>query len=47
MCQNAKEKGQIKILASDATLNFTIEAGWLDKADADAVKENIAKKLKK
>lgn len=43
---NAKEKGQIKILPPNATLRFTMEAGWLDKCDAEAVKKNIADILK-
>lgn len=43
---NAKEKGQIKVLSPNATLKYTIEAGWLDAKDADLVKAKINKILK-
>lgn len=39
--QNAVDKGQIKILGANETLNFYMEAGWLDKDKADKVKEKI------
>ena len=38
---NAKRKGQIKILPGYSKLNFMLEAGWLEKADADKVKAKI------
>lgn len=38
---NAKRNGQIKILEPLGKLSFTIEAGWLEKTDADKVKEKI------
>ncbi len=41
--ENAKAKGQIKLLGANETLNFYMEAGWLDKNDADKVKEKIEK----
>jgi hypothetical protein len=44
--QNAKEKGQIKELAPNSTLEFSIEAGWLDAPDAEKMKEKIVKILK-
>ena len=37
----AKEHGQLKILDPNATLEFTIEAGYLDPKDADKLKEKI------
>lgn len=38
----AKEHGQLKILGANETLEFTIETGWLEPEQADAVKEKIA-----
>lgn len=38
---NAKEKGQLKILGADEKLEFYMEAGYLDAACADKVKEKI------
>lgn len=35
--QNAKRKGMIKTLSGNETLEFTIEAGYLDKPQADAI----------
>lgn len=43
---NAKEKGQIKILPSNSTLEFEIEAGWLDKDECESVKKTINDILK-
>lgn len=40
---NAREKGQIKILAPNDTLNFYMEAGWAEKDFADNVKSKIEK----
>ena len=39
--QNAVEKGQIRVLGANETLNFYMEAGWLEKTCADKVKEQI------
>ena len=39
--KNAKEKGQIKILPPNSTLEFEIEAGWLDKNECESVKKTI------
>ena len=44
--KNAVEKGQLKQVAPNSTISFTIEAGYIDKCQADAVKEKIAKLLK-
>ena len=41
--RNAKEKGQVKILGPMEKIEFTIEAGWLEKAKADEVKTLIEK----
>ena len=41
--ENAKAKGQIKLLGANETLNFYMEEGWLDKNDADKVKAKIEK----
>ena len=38
---NAKAKGQIKRLAPNATLEFEMEAGWLDKDACESVKKKI------
>lgn len=38
---NAKKKGQVKILAPKSKLTFTTEAGYLDKSRADAMKDKI------
>lgn len=38
---NAKEKGQIKVLAPNATLEFEMEAGWLDADACESVKKKI------
>lgn len=38
---NAKEKGQIKVLAPNEKLSFYMEAGYLDKDNADKVKTKI------
>lgn len=38
---NAKEKGQIKILAPNESISFYIDAGWIKKEDANKVKEKI------
>lgn len=43
---NAKEKGQLKVLAPNETLSFYMEAGYLDKPCADKVKEKIENILK-
>jgi hypothetical protein len=43
--RNAREKGQIKTLAPNATLEFRIEAGWLDKADAAKITEKIKRTI--
>ena len=40
---NAREKEQIKLLAPDSTLSFTIEAGWLDPEEAEKMKKKIEK----
>ncbi|MBE6646007.1 MAG: DUF4432 family protein [Ruminococcaceae bacterium] len=39
--ENAKAKGQIKVLAPNSTLEFEIEAGWLDKEECESVKNTI------
>ncbi len=39
--KNAKDKGQIKILPPNATLEFEMEAGWLDKEECESVKKKI------
>ena len=39
--ENAKAKGQLKILPPNSTLEFEIEAGWLDKAECESVKAKI------
>ena len=39
--EHAKNKGQIKILGANETLEFTIEAGYLDAPEAKAMKEKI------
>ena len=39
--KNANEKGQIKILPPNSTLEFEIEAGWLDKNECESVKKTI------
>ena len=39
--ENAKAKGQLKILPPNSTLEFEIEAGWLDKADCESLKAKI------
>ena len=44
--ENAKEKGQFKILGANERISFFMEAGYLDKAEADAVKAKIADILK-
>lgn len=38
---NAKEKGQLKVLAPNEKLSFYMETGYLDKPCADKVKEKI------
>ena len=38
---NAKEKGQIKILGANEKLEFYMEAGYLESADANRIKEKI------
>ncbi len=43
---HAKANGQIKTLAPNATLDFKIEAGWLDREAADKVKEKIKAAVK-
>lgn len=40
---NAKEKGQIKLLEANGVLNFYMEAGYLEHDCADKVKEKIEK----
>jgi len=44
--EHVKSTGQLKILEADSTLKFTIEAGYLDKEDAEKVKEKIENILK-
>lgn len=39
--ENAKNNGQLKVLAPNETLEFYMEAGYICKADADKVKEKI------
>jgi len=39
--ENAKNSGQLKVLGANETLEFYIEAGYLDKSVADEVKEKI------
>lgn len=41
--QYVKENGQMKVLPPRGSISFTIEAGWLDCAAADAVKNKIGK----
>lgn len=38
---NAKNKGQVKVLGPNEKLTFTMEAGYLDKSRADAMKDKI------
>ena len=44
--ENAKAKGQLKQIAPMGKINFCIEAGYIAKCEADAVKEKIAEILK-
>lgn len=44
--KNAVEKGQLKYIAPNGKVNFFIEAGYIEKAEADKVKEKIANILK-
>lgn len=39
--ENAKNNGQLKVLAPNETLEFYMEAGYINKTDADTVKEKI------
>lgn len=39
--ENAKNNGQLKILEANETLEFYIEAGYVDKDEADKIKEKI------
>ncbi|MBQ6999032.1 MAG: DUF4432 family protein [Clostridia bacterium] len=39
--ENAKNNGQLKVLAPNETLEFYMEAGYINKTDADKVKEKI------
>lgn len=41
--KNAKEKGQIKYLSPNGTLEFTMRMGWLDAPDAEKMKKKIEK----
>ena len=43
---NAKEKGQIQILEPNGKISFLIEAGYLEKEEAEAVKNKIYDILK-
>ena len=40
--KNAVEKGQLKYIAPNGKINFCVEAGYIEKAEADKVKEKIA-----
>lgn len=44
--ENAKATGQLKVLGANEKLSFYMEAGYIDKAEADAVKAKIADILK-
>ncbi len=44
--ENAKAKGQLKIVEPNGKISFTMEAGYIEKDAADAVKEKIAQLLK-
>ena len=39
--ENAKNNGQLKVLDANETLEFYMEAGYINKTDADTVKEKI------
>jgi len=39
--ENAKNKGQLKVLDSNETLEFYVEAGYIGKEEAEKVKEKI------
>ncbi len=43
--QNAKEKGQIKVLGANETLNFYMEAGYIEKEESEKMKQKIEKML--
>lgn len=43
--ENAKNSGQLKILQPNQSVEFYMEAGYLDKDDADKIKEKIKKIL--
>ena len=40
---NAKEKGQIKVLGANETLNFYMEAGYVEKEESEKLKSKIEK----
>lgn len=41
--ENAKNKGQLKILGANESIEFYIDAGYISKNEADKVKEKITK----